>query len=84
MTEIVSGPTGVEAVEPFLAYALAEFGPDRCLFGSDWPVMTTAATYSDWLDLVTRLLSGEDERRAVMAGTAERVYELSASTAGGS
>jgi L-fuconolactonase len=84
MTEIVSGPTGVEAVEPFLAYALAEFGPDRCLFGSDWPVMTTAATYSDWLDLVTRLLSGEDERRAVMAGTAERVYELSASTTGGS
>jgi len=84
MTEIVSGPTGVEAVEPFLAYALAEFGPDRCLFGSDWPVMTTAATYSDWLDLVTRLLSGEDERRAVMAGTAERVYELSASATGGS
>ena len=40
MTEIVSGPTGVEAVEPYLAHALAEFGPDRCLFGSDWPVMT--------------------------------------------
>ena len=82
MTEIVSGPTGVEAVEPFLAYALAEFGPDRCLFGSDWPVMTTAATYSEWLDLVIRLVPGEDERRAVLAGTAERVYELSASPTG--
>ena len=84
MTEIVSGPTGVEAVEPFLSYALAEFGPDRCLFGSDWPVMTAAATYSEWLDVVIRLVPGEDERRAVMAGTAERVYELSASATGGS
>ena len=46
MTEIVSGPTGVEVVEPYLAHALAAYGPDRCLFGSDWPVMTLAATYS--------------------------------------
>lgn len=84
MTEIVSGSTGVEVAEPFLAHALAEFGPDRCLFGSDWPVMTAAATYSEWLDLVIRLVPGEDERRAVMAGTAERVYRLSASATGGS
>ena len=74
----------MEAVEPFLAYALAEFGPDRCLFGSDWPVMTTAATYGEWLEFVIRLVPGEDERRAVMAATAERVYKLSASATGGS
>ena len=82
MTEIVSGPMGVEAVEPFLAHALAEFGPDRCLFGSDWPVMTTAATYSEWLDIVISLVPGEEERRAVLAGTAERVYNLSSATGG--
>jgi L-fuconolactonase len=82
MTEIVSGPTSVAAVEPFLTHALAEFGPDRCLFGSDWPVMTTASTYAEWLDLVTRLVPGQNERRAVLAGTAERVYQLSAPTAG--
>jgi L-fuconolactonase len=80
MTEIVSGPTGVEAVQPFLAHAVAEFGPDRCLFGSDWPVMTKATTYSEWLDLVTSLVSREDERRAVLAGTAERVYNLPSAT----
>jgi predicted TIM-barrel fold metal-dependent hydrolase len=80
MTETVSGPTGVEAVQPYLAHALAEFGPHRCLFGSDWPVMTLAATYSDWLDLIVSLVPAEDDRRAVLAGTAERVYQLSAST----
>lgn len=84
MTEIVSGPTGVEAVKPYLAHALSEFGPDRCLFGSDWPVMTLAAKYSDWLDLVVSLVPGEDDRRAVLAGTAERVYDLSAKATGGS
>ena len=77
MTEIVSGPTGVEAVQPFLAHALAEFGADRCMFGTDWPVMTMgSATYSEWLDLVTCVVPGEDERRAVLAGTAERIYQL--------
>jgi hypothetical protein len=65
MTEIVSGPMGVEAVEPYLAHALAEFGPDRCLF-------------------VVSLVPGEDDRRAVLAGAAERVYQLSASATGGS
>jgi L-fuconolactonase len=84
MTEIVSGPTGAEAVEPYLAHALAEFGPARCLFGSDWPVMTLAASYSDWLDLVVSLVPGEDDRRAVLAGTAEQVYALSASATGAS
>ena len=82
-TEIVSGPAELEAVEPFLAHALAEFGPDRGLFGSDWPVMTTATTYSEWLNLVVSLVPGEDDRRAVLAGTAERVYNLSASATGG-
>lgn len=84
MTEIVSGPTGVEAVEPYLAHALSEFGPDRCLFGSDWPVMTLAATYSDWMALVLSLVPREGDRRAVLAGTAERVYGLPASATGGS
>jgi L-fuconolactonase len=82
MTEIVSGRMGVEAVEPFLAHALAEFGPDRCLSAAIGPVMTLAATYSEWLDFVISLVPGEDERRAVLAGTAERVYNLSSATGG--
>jgi predicted TIM-barrel fold metal-dependent hydrolase len=44
--------------------------------------MTLAATYSDWLDLVLSLVPGDNDRRAVLAGTAERVYNLSSSTPG--
>jgi L-fuconolactonase len=78
MTEIVAGARTVDAVGPFLAHALAVFGPTRCLFGSDWPVMTAATTYSDWLEVVSNVVSAEEDRREVLAGTAERVYRLPA------
>src|SRR4029450_9495785 len=50
-----------------LAHALAEFGPHRCLFGSAWPVMTLAATYLDWLDLIVHLGPAEGDRRGRLA-----------------
>jgi L-fuconolactonase len=81
MTEIVAGPRAIDAVEPYLAHALTVFGPTRCLFGSDWPVMTTATTYHDWLEVVTNLVPGEDDRQAVFAGTAKQVYRLPVSPA---
>jgi L-fuconolactonase len=80
MTEIVAGPRTVDAIGPFLAHALAVFGPTRCLFGSDWPVMTAATTYSDWLEVVSEVVPAEDDRQEVLAGTAERVYRLPASS----
>ena len=80
MTEIVAGPRTGEAVGPFLAHALAVFGPTRCLFGSDWPVMTAATTYPEWLAVVSNAVPAEDDRGEVLAGTAERVYRLPASS----
>lgn len=63
-------------VLPFLDVALDSFGPDRLLFGSDWPV---SGPYGRWLDTVTSWLDdrvGEYHRRAVLAENAERVYRL--------
>jgi L-fuconolactonase len=61
---------------PYLRRALTWFGADRCLFGSDWPVCLLAASYADVLALVRDALRA-DERAAVLAGTAARVYGLS-------
>ncbi len=63
-------------VLPYLREALDAFGPERCLFGSDWPVSTLATTYQAWLatvfeaadELTPRELAG------VMGGNAVRVY----------
>jgi L-fuconolactonase len=49
--------------------ALRWFGPERCMWGSDWPVCTLAGAYEDGLALV-----GGDER--VLGGTAIETYRL--------
>jgi len=53
--------------------ALAWFGADRCMFGSDWPVCLLAAEYGEVLTLVTEALR-DDERAAVLGETALRIY----------
>jgi L-fuconolactonase len=61
-------------VRPFLDVALDAFGPERLLFGSDWPV---SDPYGRWLDTVSSWSAdrvGERHRRAVLAENAERVY----------
>ncbi len=63
-------------MRPLLDVALDAFGPDRLLFGSDWPV---SREYGRWLDIVRSWLTGAVDTRhvdAVLAGNAERVYRL--------
>ena len=63
---------------PFLEVALDAFGAERILFGSDWPVSTRAASYRQVLDVALRACAAlsPDERFAVLAGNARRVYRL--------
>lgn len=63
-------------VRPFLDVALDAFGPERLLFGSDWPV---SAPFGRWLDTVSAWLAdrvGDHHRNAVLAENAERIYRL--------
>jgi L-fuconolactonase len=62
-------------VRPYLRHALDVFGPDRCLAGSDWPVLTQVASYERWFDVLVEVLA-PGERDAVLGGNAERVYGL--------
>jgi L-fuconolactonase len=54
------------------------FGPDRCLYGGDWPVMTLATSYGPWLDLVREALAGlpAADTDAVLRTNAVRTYRL--------
>jgi L-fuconolactonase len=66
------------AVRPYLMHALETFGPQRCMFGSDWPVASVTTDYRRWFDLVSDAVSGcsPSEIEAVFAGTAAQVYGL--------
>jgi L-fucono-1,5-lactonase len=65
-------------LRPYYETVLAGFGPDRVLFGSDWPVCTLAAPYGQvcalYRELTAQLSAAEQE--AVFGRTARRVYRL--------
>jgi L-fuconolactonase len=71
-----------DAIERYAARLLDLFGPQRLMFGSDWPVCTLAASYAEVLDLAHAALTGctAAERDAVLAGTARRFYSLRSQT----
>ncbi|MFF7945629.1 amidohydrolase family protein [Streptomyces griseorubiginosus] len=65
----------VDDLRPYADTALDAFGPDRVMYGSDWPVCTSAATYDDVL-VTARELIGQGDADQVLAATATRVYGL--------
>lgn len=65
-------------LRPYFDVVLEAFGPSRLMFGSDWPVMTLAGRYEDWITVVSDMLDGlsDDEADSVMHGTATTAYRL--------
>jgi L-fuconolactonase len=65
-----------EQLRPYLDHALKAFGPSRCLFGGDWPVVNLAGGYSRWQTVVAAALNHltADEQEQVWSQTARRVY----------
>lgn len=69
---------GVDALRPVWDALLQWFGPDRLMWGSDWPVLTLVADYARWVAVCDSLigeLSPPDQAR-VWQGNAQRFYGL--------
>ena len=63
---------------PYVRRVLDWFGPERCMFGSDWPVCLLAAGYGEVLQALRYTLSELNalEIDGVLGGNAARVYRL--------
>ncbi len=61
---------------PWLRHAIEVFGPARCMFGSDWPVLDLGGGFAHWVDVVSDALADLDETEAaaVWSGTAAATY----------
>jgi predicted TIM-barrel fold metal-dependent hydrolase len=68
-----------EDLRPFVEHAIASFGWDRVLFGSDWPVCTLSASYRQWVEALQAITQGAAEvnQRKLFYDNAVRVYRLS-------
>lgn len=71
------------AINPWLAVVLAAFGPQRIMFGSDWPVCTIGGgddAWKKWHAIVALMCDlgslGEEDQRMIWAGTAAKAYNL--------
>ena len=67
-----------ERLRPVVEALLDWFGPERLMWGSDWPVLTLAGSYADWVALSDDLLGplSAAERAQVLHGSARRFYGL--------
>jgi L-fuconolactonase len=72
-----AGPNwSVERLRPFANLALELFGPERLIWGSDWPVLGLAGTYPQWWNATAELLASQPQvaRDAILGGNAARIY----------
>jgi L-fuconolactonase len=75
LTEAGPAPRA-DAARRWARHVLATFGPERVLWGSDWPVLELAAGYPDWWQETKVLLDplSPAQRAAVLGTNALRVY----------
>jgi len=72
-----AGPDwSVAQLEPYVRHLVELFGPDRLLWGSDWPVVELACSYDAWIEASERLLAplSPAARTAIFGANAARVY----------
>ena len=67
-----------DELRPYVECALELFGPERLMFGSDYPVCLLAASYDRVLDSFQEILKGlnEQEREQIFAENARKFYRL--------
>jgi len=63
---------------PYLDVALAAFGPERLMFGSDWPVCVLSGEYADVVGIIDGFISTltPAEQSLIWGDTASQVYGL--------
>ena len=68
----------LEDLKPYFAHVAENFGFERMVWGSDWPVCTLGGGLSTWIGATQALLSGvslEDKRR-VLSENAGRLWKI--------
>ncbi len=69
-----------KSIAPFMTYCIEQFGPDRCMFESNFPVDKVSYSYNVVFNAFKRLSKGYSaaERAAMFHDTAARVYRIGA------
>jgi L-fuconolactonase len=68
----------VRDITPYVQRVLEWFGPERCIFGSDWPVCLLAASYAHVIDACGQAIGDVPtaDRERIFGGNAIELYRL--------
>ncbi len=72
-------PWKAESLRPYVDYVMKIFGPDRLMFGSDWPVCFLAGgTWKETLAAFTQSIGAQsiETREKLLGGTAQKFYRI--------
>ncbi len=75
----VGQPWSAEDLAPIINHCWDCFGPDRVVFGSDWPVCLVGAPLIEWIRALHQIARGrpEEHQRKLWSENARRFYRLS-------
>lgn len=78
VTEVRDDDWDEALLAPYFDAAMEAFGPERLMFGSDWPVCLLRSDYSKWVRCVERFTDSlsRDEQAAIWGENAQRLYKL--------
>jgi L-fuconolactonase len=70
-----------QRLQPWMEVVHRLFGPERLIWGSDWPVLRLAGSYEGWLAMAMRFCetqpgATDDTLAAIFGGNAQRFYHL--------
>lgn len=74
----VKGNWSSADLAPIINHCLDAFGPERVIFGSDWPVCTLVASYRDWVVALREIIAERPaaDQRKLLHDNAARLYKV--------
>lgn len=67
-----------ESIRPWVLETIDAFGPERCMFGTNWPVDKLFSTYAELVAAYATIIAGfgRDEQERMFSRNAERYYRI--------
>ena len=78
---IASAPAGIpfaESLAPIVNHCLDSFGPDKVIFGGDWPVCLLGGSYKDWVMALRQIIADRPvaDQKKLLHENAKKFYGL--------
>ena len=66
----------VETLRPYAEHVITVFGPERVMWGSDWPVVELNGSYDSWRQAALAIVGNRQGKEAILGGTAATFYRI--------